>query len=293
MNDFLQLVVAAAKERLGRESPDERALRKEASAAVQGAVPFRFSAALKRSAPPAIHVIAEIKSASPTAGIIVADPDVEAIAGDYRRGGASAISVVTEPQFFRGSRSWIRRAAAAAGLPVIMKDFVIDPVQLLEGVAAGADAMLLLASLCDARRIRESIALLDEFGCDALVEVHDERELERAVEGGARLVGVNNRDLRTFRVDLATAERLARSIPADRVRVAESGIQSRTDVERLERAGFHGILVGESLLRRTDREKAVAELLGPGAVQATGDSIESRGPQELRNSAAGRRVGSK
>jgi indole-3-glycerol phosphate synthase len=206
------------------------------------------------------NVIAEIKSASPSAGSIVDDPDVETIASDYARGGASAISVVTEPEFFRGSRAWLARAQGAAGLPVIMKDFVVEPSQLMRGIAAGADAILLLASLLDAHQLADFIGLLEAYGCDALVEVHDEAELERAVQANARIIGVNNRDLRSFDVDLATSERLGALMPADVIRVAESGIRTRADVVRLQSAGFHAFLVGESLLRQKDRAAAVEAL---------------------------------
>jgi indole-3-glycerol phosphate synthase len=221
--------------------------------------PFAFSNALSRRG---INVIAEIKSASPSAGSIVENPDVESIAADYARGGAAAISVVTEPEFFRGLHEWLARASAAAGLPVIMKDFVVEPSQLMRGVAAGANAILLLASLLDAATIARFIALLEPFGVDALVEVHDEEELARATGGGARLIGVNNRDLRDFHVDLATSERLGALIPGGVLKVAESGIRTRQDVDRLAAAGFDAFLVGESLLRQNDRAGAVRALVG-------------------------------
>lgn len=251
----LDQIVARTRERLRDEpAPDKR--RVEAVAAAR--IPFAFSTALRRDG---VNVIAEIKSASPSAGAIVENPDVESIATDYKTGGAAAISVVTEPEFFRGSRDWIARAKTASGLPAVMKDFVVEPSQLMRGIAAGADAILLLASLLDGRRIRDFIGLLDAYGVDALVEVHDEAELGRAVDGGARLIGVNNRDLRDFRVDLATSERLGALMPADVLRVAESGIKGREDVDRLRGAGFHAFLVGESLLRQNDRARAVRALV--------------------------------
>lgn len=259
MNDVLHQIVARTKARLDAETFDRQATLRAARQHADGREAFAFSAALKRAG--RVNVIAEIKAASPSAGTIVENPNIEQIAADYKRGGAAAISIVTEPDFFRGSREWIVRASAASGLPVIMKDFVIDPSQLLRGAAAGASAVLLLASLLDAAQIREFITILDDFGCDALVEVHDETELARAVDGGARLIGVNNRDLRTFHVDLGTSERLATLIPAGVVKVAESGIKCRQDVERLLAAGFDGLLVGESLLRQNDRAAAVAALV--------------------------------
>ncbi|HEX8172209.1 MAG TPA: indole-3-glycerol phosphate synthase TrpC [Thermoanaerobaculia bacterium] len=256
MSTVLDQIVERTRERLLVEG---KADRRAAEQAAEQRPRFAFREALSRDR---VNVIAEIKSASPSAGSIVPDPDVEAIARDYARGGAAAISIVTEPEFFRGSREWIARAKAVTGLPVVMKDFVVDPSQILRGVAAGADAVLLLASLLDAERIRDFVALLEAYGCDALVEVHDESELARAVDGGARLIGVNNRDLRDFRVDLGTSERLGAQMPRDVIRVAESGIRTRADVDRLRNAGFHAFLVGESLLRQDDRAAAVQELVG-------------------------------
>jgi indole-3-glycerol phosphate synthase len=250
----LEQIVERTRERLrSEEKPDRRA----AEAVAERRTPHSFRAALAREG---VNVIAEIKSASPSAGSIVADPDVESIARDYARGGAAALSVVTEPEFFQGSRDWLARATAASGLPVVMKDFVVEPSQIMRGIAAGADAVLLLASLLDARQLADYIGLLEAYGCDALVEVHDEAELERAIESNARIIGVNNRDLRSFHVDLATSERLGAMIPADVIRVAESGIRTRADVERLRAAGFHAFLVGESLLRQEDRAAAVQAL---------------------------------
>ncbi|HEX7153645.1 MAG TPA: indole-3-glycerol phosphate synthase TrpC [Thermoanaerobaculia bacterium] len=255
MTPILDQIVTRTRERLATEArPDKAAA--EAMARSRGA--HAFAQALSADS---VNIIAEIKSASPSAGSIVDDPDVETIAADYKRGGAAAISVVTERDFFNGSRDWLLRARTA-GLPVIMKDFIVEPSQLLRGIAAGADAILLLASLLDAVQIRDFIALLEAYGCDALVEVHDERELDVAIAGGARLIGVNNRDLKSFTVDLATSERLSRLMPADVIRVAESGIKDRQDVDRLRAAGFHAFLVGESLLRQNDRARAVSTLAG-------------------------------
>ncbi|HSY48334.1 MAG TPA: indole-3-glycerol phosphate synthase TrpC [Thermoanaerobaculia bacterium] len=249
---ILDDIVSRTRVRLGGEPPPDRAA---AETAARNRPPFALTAALRRDR---INVIAEIKSASPSAGSIVGNPDVEAIAAAYKEGGAAAISVVTEPEFFHGSRGWIRRAA---GLPVLMKDFVVEESQLIRGVAAGASAILLLAALLDAAQIRDFIACLAAFSCDALVEVHDEAELERAVGGGARVIGVNNRNLRDFRVDLGASERLSQQIPDGVLRVAESGIRSRGDVERLRAAGFDAFLVGESLLRQNDRAAAVRQLV--------------------------------
>jgi len=255
VSDFLARIVAKTRERLADEPPANRAT---AENAARNRPPYALTSAISRDG---INIIAEIKAASPSAGTIVENPDVEAIAREYRAGGAAAISVVTERDSFRGSREWIARAAAASGLPVLMKDFIVEESQLMRGVAAGASAILLLASLLDAEQLRAFIACLDQFACDALVEVHDERELERAVGGGARLIGVNNRNLRDFHVDLGTSQRLSRLIPQGVIRVAESGIQTSQDIDYLRRSGFHGFLVGESLLRQNDRAAAVRRLL--------------------------------
>jgi indole-3-glycerol phosphate synthase len=252
VSDVLEKIVERTRARIAGEPSDRAAA--EHAARARGA--FAFSNALRHDG---VNVIAEIKSASPSAGPIVANPDVERIAADYARGGAAAVSIVTEPEFFHGSREWIARAKTS-GLPVIMKDFVIAPSQLMNGIAAGADAVLLLASRLDGARIREFIGLLDAYGCDALVEVHDEGELERALEGGARLIGVNNRNLRDFSVDLATSERLGALIPVGVIKVAESGIKTAADVARLRAAGFDALLVGESLLRQNDHAAAVRAL---------------------------------
>jgi len=254
MSDVLDRIVAATRARLPHEPPADRVAASRAAGA-------REAHALARAIScDGINVIAEIKAASPSAGDIVESPDVEAIAAEYKTGGAKAISIVTERDFFKGSRDWIARAASASGLPVLMKDFVVDESQLIRGVAAGASAILLLASLLDAPTIRRFIAILDEFDCDALVEVHDEEELARARDGGARIVGVNNRNLRDFRVDLATSETLAPHIGG--LKVAESGIRSHADVARLRAAGFNAFLVGESLLRQNDRAAALRSLIG-------------------------------
>lgn len=259
MNDVLQRIVQRTRERLASQAIDVEDARHAAREHANARASHAFFAALSR---PDVNVIAEVKSASPSAGMIVADPDVEGIARDYARGGAAAISIVTEPEFFHGSQRWIARAKRAADLPVVMKDFIVEPSQIMAAAAAGADAVLLLASLLSAAEIGRFIAMLDDLGMDALVEVHDETELERAIDAEARIIGVNNRDLRTFRVDLATAERLAANMPPDALRVAESGIKTRQDVDRLRNAGFHAFLVGESLLRQNDRAAAVRSLAG-------------------------------
>jgi indole-3-glycerol phosphate synthase len=256
---ILDDIVARTRARLAAGPKNLEQVRETARRMSRRREPHMFSQAIALQG---VNIIAEIKAASPSAGAIVDNPHVEQIALDYARGGAAAISIVTEPEFFRGSSAWIGRAHSSARLPVIMKDFVVEPSQILAGIASGADAILLLASLLDAATIRTFIALIEDHGRDALVEVHDEKELGRAVEAGAKLIGVNNRDLRTFTVDLATSERLAKQIPNAVLKIAESGIASPDDVQRLRNAGFNAFLVGESLLRQNDRSAAVKRLRG-------------------------------
>lgn len=258
--DILARIVDATRSRLSASPQNRETLARESRARVTGA-PFRFREALKGGRTGGVRLIAEIKAASPSAGAIVKDPDVVAIARSYREGGASAISVVAEEQFFKGSRTWLDAAASASGLPVIMKDFVIDADQIYDGIACGADAILLLASLLDAHQIREFMDILEDHGRDALVEVHDEEELDRALEAGAKLIGVNNRNLHDFSVNLSTSERLGRIIPDSAIRVAESGITGHADIMRLRKAGFDAFLVGESLLRQKDHAEAVRKLV--------------------------------
>jgi indole-3-glycerol phosphate synthase len=249
----LEQIVTSTRDRIrSLPRPDRRA----AEEARSGREPFAFRRAIER---PGVNIIAEIKAASPSAGTILSEPDVEGIASDYGRGGAAAVSIVTEPDHFRGSTAWIGRARSA-GLPLLMKDFVLEASQIVRGVAEGADAILLLASVLETSQLRDFTALIEAWGCDALVEVHDPAELEKALEAGARIIGVNNRDLRTFRVDLGTSETLSERMPAGILRVAESGIRTAGDVNRLRQVGFHAFLVGESLLRQNDRAAAVMTL---------------------------------
>lgn len=268
--DILTQIVDATRAALGDENRPVSEARTAAADRRRNRIPHAFASALRggrNTLTTAARIIAEVKAASPSAGDIAPDPEVEAIASSYQTGGAAAISVVTEPRFFKGSRSWLQRAYDVTLLPVIMKDFIVDEVQLYEGVAAGADAILLLASTLDSRQIAEFTAILNELGVDALVEVHDERELDVALEANAQIVGVNNRDLRDFSVSLQTSERLVERIPAETIRVSESGIRSRNDVERLTEAGYDAFLVGESLLRQSDRAAAVSSLARGGPVQ--------------------------
>ena len=209
-----------------------------------------------------ISLIAEMKRASPSKGPIRPGASVSEVVSAYQRAGASAVSVLTEPNWFGGSLDDLVEARAACDLPLLRKDFVVDEYQLLEARVAGADAVLLIVAALERGRMEELMAAASDLGLDALVEVHDEKEVEVAVEAGAELIGINNRDLHSLEVDLETTFELLADVPAGTVVVAESGITENEDVERLERAGVDAILVGEALMRADDPVRAVRELLG-------------------------------
>ena len=210
-----------------------------------------------------VAVVAELKKASPSRGVIRADFDPVAIAMRYADCGAAAVSVLTDERFFGGSlRNLAAVRARLRRMPLLRKDFLIDPYQVYEARAAGADSFLLIVRALDDARLAELLALGRRLGMEALVEAHDAEELDRALAAGAVVVGVNNRDLDTFEVTLETAERLAERVPADRVLVAESGITDRSDVERLAGRGVDAVLVGETLIRSPDPGEALRELVG-------------------------------
>jgi indole-3-glycerol phosphate synthase len=209
-----------------------------------------------------IALIAEVKKASPSAGIICKDFDPVKIAKEYEAAGASCLSVLTDERFFQGSLDYLRQIRAAVKIPLLRKDFIIDERQILEAIEWGADAILLIIAILTDEQLQKFHTLAIEAGLAALVEVHDEEELERALKISPQLIGVNNRNLKTFKVDLATTEKLAEKIGAGKILVAESGIHSRADVERLKKCGARAILVGESLMKNGDIQSKVRELIG-------------------------------
>lgn len=226
-----------------------------------------FAAALRQPRAGRVALIAEVKKASPSAGIIRSDFDPVRIARDYEAAGASCLSVLTDEKFFQGSLEYLKQIRQAVKLPLLRKDFLIDERQILQAIQWGADAILLIVAILTDEQLKHFQALAAEAGLAALVEVHDEAELERALAANARLIGVNNRNLKTFKVDLATTERLAArlqsSLAADAsFLVAESGIHTHADVERLAQCGARAILVGESLMRHADLGAKVRELMG-------------------------------
>jgi len=213
---------------------------------------------------PGMGVIAEVKRRSPSRGELAAglDPAKQSLA--YQEGGAAAISVLTEPEFFDGSLADLEAVRGAVTVPVLRKDFILEPAQVWESKLVGADAVLLIVAALTDRQLEDLIGEADTAGLDALVEVHTHAEAERAMTAGARVVGVNNRDLGSFDIDLATAEALAGPISEAKVRVAESGIFSGAEAERMAACGYHAVLVGEALVRASDPAVLVAELRGMG-----------------------------
>ncbi len=219
-----------------------------------------FVAALR--AAPTIGLIAEVKKASPSAGIIREDFDPVAIARIYEAAGASCLSVLTDEKFFQGHLDFLRAVRQAVGIPVLRKDFLIDPYQVLEARAAGADAVLLIAECLDNRQLRELYEATTALGMTALIEIYDPANLDRILPLNPPLVGVNNRDLRSFVTDLDQTLRIQPRVPAGTLLVSESGIKTRADVERLRSHGVGAILVGETLMRSADIGAAVRELIG-------------------------------
>jgi indole-3-glycerol phosphate synthase len=221
-----------------------------------------FSTSLAQPGPQGINIIAEVKRASPSKGVIRADLDPAEYASRYESAGASAMSVLTDEGFFRGSFNDLRSAREATRLPVLRKDFIISSYQVIESVALGADAILLIVRILSEQQLKEYLSLSRELLVDALVEVHSEEEFDAASEAGARLIGVNNRNLDVFKTDINTSVRLARRFEPQQTGVAESGIHSREDILKIRAAGIFNFLIGESLVRADDTRGFLKNLLG-------------------------------
>jgi len=253
--DILARIVARKREELGNSTVPGAELRSIAEARED----FRDFAAALRSRSPAI--ISEIKKASPSKGVLIEDFHPADLARKSQQGGAAALSVLTDKDFFQGSLQDLQTARAACALPVIRKDFTISDYQIYEAAAAGADAILLIAAILDEAQLRDFRELAECCGMASLVEAHDAREVETAVRSGAEIIGINNRDLRTFNVSLDTSIDLAPNIPDGILKISESGILRASDIRLLMQAGFHAFLVGEHLVKSGDATRALRELV--------------------------------
>ena len=234
-------------------------IRRQALSLPPKAAPFAFERVLRGKR---LSFICEVKKASPSKGVIAPDFPYLAIAQEYERAGASAISVLTEPEYFKGRDSYLTEIRQAVSLPLLRKDFTVHEYQLYEARLMGADAVLLIAALLDTDTLRRYIGICNRLGLSALVEAHDAQEVHSALAAGARVVGVNNRDLRTFEVDSNTCLRLRDRVPVSIPFVAESGIRTPEDIEQLRGAGVNAVLIGETLMRSPDKKAALDTLRG-------------------------------
>ncbi|GAA0796165.1 indole-3-glycerol phosphate synthase TrpC [Faecalicatena orotica] len=224
-----------------------------------GIFPFPFEKALAREG---ISFICEVKKASPSKGVIAEEFPYREIAREYEQAGASALSVLTEPFYFQGSDDYLKEIERAVNIPILRKDFTVDAYMLYEAKCIGASAVLLICAILDDRQLMTYMEIAQELGLSALVEAHTEEEVRRALACGARIIGVNNRDLKTFQVDIHTSERLRRLVPKDVLYVSESGIKSPEDVRRLKENGTDAVLIGETLMRSDNKKKMLGEFRG-------------------------------
>ena len=262
MRDVLAEICASKREHVERLK-ERRPLSAVLEAAEKAGPPRGFYAALANAvASGGYGLVAEIKRASPSAGVIRSDFDPVALARAYEKGGATCLSVLTDAEYFQGSGADLMAARTATGLPVLHKDFVIDVYQIAEARALGADCVLLIMAALGDGLARELEGAAMAYGMDVLIEVHDGAELERALKLAAPLIGVNNRDLKTLKIDLSTTERLARRVPQGRLVVSESGLNGPDDLARMAKAGASCFLIGEALMREKDVEAATRNLLG-------------------------------
>jgi indole-3-glycerol phosphate synthase len=260
----LDQILATTRRRLAtkRRAADVRALERMAA----DHQPRGFRRRLASVAAKGVAVIAELKKASPSKGLIRPSFDPEALAGELAEGGAAALSVLTEPEFFQGSLANLRIASEVSGLPCLRKDFIVDEIQIVEARAHAADAILLIVAALEQPDLEGLAAKARSQQLDVLCEAHDEEELQRALDAGCELIGINSRDLRTFQVDLNTAYRLAKKFPPGILAVAESGIKSPSDIAELRSAGYEAFLIGESLMKAAFPASALRRLLGAATV---------------------------
>lgn len=257
--DFLEKIVAHKKGLIKKKQILSAVLKKNISGST-----FSNYGLFKKaiSQPGQLNLIAEIKKASPSKGLICREFDVMNLARIYDENGAGALSILTEEKYFLGRPEYVRQVSANFQLPVLVKDFIIDDIQIYEAQYWGASAILLIAAILDDNQLKDFLKITLDLDLDCLVEVHNEKELGRALACGAEIIGVNNRDLHTFEVDLGVSETLIPKIPKDKVSVAESGISSHDDILRLKDAGANAVLIGESFLRETEIGEKVREIMG-------------------------------
>jgi indole-3-glycerol phosphate synthase len=259
MSDVLERIVAAKRQEIIRHKAYMPA--RDLEARLLNAAPVRdFHVSLSRG--PGLGIIAEVKKASPSAGVLRADFDPVAIAQIYERNGARAVSVLTDEPFFQGKLEYLSAIRRAVELPLLRKDFILDSYQILEARVAGADAVLLIAEILPGAELARLVKEIEARGMQALVELYDQENLPRVLDAGAKLIGVNNRDLRTFVTRLEHTIDLAPRLPPDAFLVSESGIRTRTDIERLQAAGVKAVLIGETLMRADDIGTKLRELQG-------------------------------
>jgi indole-3-glycerol phosphate synthase len=254
--DILARIVAKKREELALSIPSIEKWERQAASRTGELRPFALALSSRQPA-----IIAEVKKASPSKGVLSADFDPARIASEYEQGGAAAVSVLTDESFFQGSLADLETARAAISLPVLRKDFTIAPANIVEAAAHGADAILLIAAILTERELRDFRETAARYQLDALVEVHKRAELDKALGAGSRIIGVNNRDLTTFQVTLETSLQLAEHIPAGILRISESGIHHASDIATLRAAGYHAFLVGEHLMRSGDPAAALRQLV--------------------------------
>lgn len=253
-----KLDIAGRKERISLEEIKRSAFQiAEEELAQTGKFLFPFKQSLKKEG---ISFICEVKKASPSKGLIAVDFPYLLIAKDYEAAGAAAISVLTEPEYFLGRDAYLKEIAAAVQIPVLRKDFTVDEYQIYEAKTLGASAVLLICSLLEDETLKHFLKIAHSLGLSALVEAHDEEEVKRAMAAGAKIIGVNNRDLKTFQVDIHNSVRLRQLVPPDIIFVSESGIKTAEDISVLRKNGTNAVLIGETLMRSENKAKMLAEL---------------------------------
>lgn len=260
MTDILQTIATKTKERIEKQKilyPLEEL--KQACAQLPINQDFPFEQALRKEG---LSYICECKKASPSKGLIDEDFNYLQIAKEYEKVGARAISVLTEPEFFLGSDQYLQEIAQEVKIPCLRKDFVVDEYMIYQAKRLGAQAILLIVSLLDTQTLKQYLDIANSLGLSCLVEAHDEAEIKQAIDAGAKIIGVNNRNLRNFQVNVENTLNLRRAIPKEILMVAESGIQSRSDIALLEKAQIDAVLIGETLMKASDRQVKMAELRG-------------------------------